>query len=337
MYNMPTSSDSDSKYTVADILSSMAKGEPVTPTFSGVHIPSFSTVISTPTSILTPTTIASLEQTFLDLSMPAVSTGMTQSGFVPPVVDPSCSNSRYSYEPDEDSMSSTSTDPDWMPTHGPKRSRNSEGKTGVNYSELAKKYPSTRRRNLKNEQVPPEEEERRRLRRERNKIAAAKCRQRRVDVTNTLLTETDGLEDQKASLEQEIQSLQQQKEQLEFLLQAHKPVCKHDIKAPKQQERKSIIVKAEPSSTVSSCQGSKGATSRPNSLPLAESRTAVTAATGVSISTPSNGIFTFGFDTMVDGHTGLTPVTGPSCASQVQRGSSDSSPDTLNSPTLISL
>ena len=35
--------------------------------------------------------------------------------------------------------------------------------------------------------VSPEEEERRRVRRERNKVAAAKCRQRRVDHTNRLL------------------------------------------------------------------------------------------------------------------------------------------------------
>ena len=36
-------------------------------------------------------------------------------------------------------------------------------------------------------QISPEEEERRRVRRERNKLAAAKCRQRRVDHTNRLI------------------------------------------------------------------------------------------------------------------------------------------------------
>lgn len=36
-------------------------------------------------------------------------------------------------------------------------------------------------------QLTPEEEERRQLRRERNKLAAAKCRQKRVDQTNQLL------------------------------------------------------------------------------------------------------------------------------------------------------
>ena len=36
-------------------------------------------------------------------------------------------------------------------------------------------------------QLSPEEEERRKVRRERNKQAAAKCRQRRVDHTNELI------------------------------------------------------------------------------------------------------------------------------------------------------
>mgnify|MGYP001613232853 CR=1 FL=1 len=37
-------------------------------------------------------------------------------------------------------------------------------------------------------QLTPEEAERRKVRRERNKLAAAKCRQRRVDLTNRLIT-----------------------------------------------------------------------------------------------------------------------------------------------------
>ena len=36
-------------------------------------------------------------------------------------------------------------------------------------------------------QLTPEEEQKRRVRRERNKLAAAKCRQRRVDHTNALV------------------------------------------------------------------------------------------------------------------------------------------------------
>jgi len=41
---------------------------------------------------------------------------------------------------------------------------------------------------MHNVQLSSEEVERRRVRRERNKQAAAKCRQKRVDLTNQLLT-----------------------------------------------------------------------------------------------------------------------------------------------------
>jgi len=37
-------------------------------------------------------------------------------------------------------------------------------------------------------QLAADDEQRRRIRRERNKLAAARCRQRRVDLTNELLT-----------------------------------------------------------------------------------------------------------------------------------------------------
>lgn len=52
--------------------------------------------------------------------------------------------------------------------------------------------PATRRnvggrRPNKNTGITPEEEERRRVRRERNKMAAARCRKRRMDHTNSLL------------------------------------------------------------------------------------------------------------------------------------------------------
>ena len=43
-----------------------------------------------------------------------------------------------------------------------------------------------RRSTIKMEELSPEEEERVRVRRERNKLAAARCRKRRVDQTDTL-------------------------------------------------------------------------------------------------------------------------------------------------------
>ncbi|XP_068198934.1 protein c-Fos-like [Antennarius striatus] len=70
-----------------------------------------------------------------------------------------------------------------------------------------------------------EEEERRRIRRERNKIAAAKCRNRRRELIDTLQAETDKLEDEKSTLQAEIDDLLKEKDRLEQLLEAHKPSC----------------------------------------------------------------------------------------------------------------
>ncbi|XP_061749707.1 protein c-Fos [Nerophis ophidion] len=80
-------------------------------------------------------------------------------------------------------------------------------------------------RKAKAEQLSPEEEEKKRIRRERNKMAAAKCRNRRRELTDTLQAETDTLEEEKASLETEITNLLKEKERLELILAAHKPLC----------------------------------------------------------------------------------------------------------------
>ncbi|KAI5094499.1 proto-oncogene c-Fos [Silurus meridionalis] len=78
----------------------------------------------------------------------------------------------------------------------------------------------------KMEQFAPEEEAKKRLRRERNKMAAAKCRNRRRELTDTLQAETDKLEDEKSSLQNDIANLLKDKERLEFILAAHQPICK---------------------------------------------------------------------------------------------------------------
>ncbi|XP_028314590.1 fos-related antigen 1a [Gouania willdenowi] len=85
-------------------------------------------------------------------------------------------------------------------------------------------HTSTRRRN--DEQLSQEELERRRIRRERNKLAAAKCRNRRRELTDSLQNETDDLEDEKSRLQKEIAELQKEKEKLELVLEAHRPICK---------------------------------------------------------------------------------------------------------------
>lgn len=74
--------------------------------------------------------------------------------------------------------------------------------------------------------LSPEEEEKRRVRRERNKLAAARCRKRRVDQTNDLLEKVLILENEKNKLQRDIQDLQAEKEDLECLLQSHRSQCK---------------------------------------------------------------------------------------------------------------
>ena len=167
------------------------------------------------------------------------------------------------------------------------------------------------------------------------------------------LQETEKLEAEKSDLENEIQNLQQQKDQLEFLLQAHVPLCKVDPQSG------SFKIKAEPSdgslnsaTTItpsSSCHLPSSSSSRPNSLPLERQRNGEVAVamgsscgpTGVPLSTPSSGLFTYtGLDGLVEGSTGLTPLAsgpGVSCASQLHRSESESGSETVSSPTLISL
>ncbi|XP_054509853.2 LOW QUALITY PROTEIN: protein FosB [Agelaius phoeniceus] len=86
--------------------------------------------------------------------------------------------------------------------------------------------PRARARRGREETLTPEEEEKRRVRRERNKLAAAKCRNRRRELTDRLQAETDQLEEEKAELESEIAELRKEKERLEFVLVAHAPACK---------------------------------------------------------------------------------------------------------------
>ncbi|KAK3708218.1 hypothetical protein RRG08_023627 [Elysia crispata] len=420
------------------------------------YLPNF--LVSSGTG-LTPTTIASIEQSLLELNnqqqqqqqqqssqnggggqsqqgAASAQAGrrdpVTQSGFVPPVVDHG-----HSAEVSQDSMDCSSDySDDWEPKK--KRGRLSVAgasssstnpdlivtSTGTINAAPQRKYT---RRN-KDEKLPPEEEERRRVRRERNKLAAAKCRQRRVDHTNELVEETEELERVQSELEQEIASLQQEKDQLEFILQAHQPVCKvaqrqvalaaaqvkvkverPSLSPPPHRngvpQNLSLTSSSSNSTTVTTTAVSTAhlipeqqhyqpsppsfsapspqavagghleslaATSRPNSLPLIKrnrarmlqaSADAANATTNsastpgtTTINTPTSGLsitpsslFCPGLDSMVDGSTGLTPITGLSCSSQVsgltgrtnaattEASNGASGTDAVGSPTLISL
>lgn len=72
----------------------------------------------------------------------------------------------------------------------------------------------------------PEEEAKRRVRRERNKLAAARCRKRREDHTSELQDQVDELENKKASISSEIQQLSQLRDELTELLDEHKRLTK---------------------------------------------------------------------------------------------------------------
>uniref|UniRef100_A0A7N6BC25 BZIP domain-containing protein n=1 Tax=Anabas testudineus TaxID=64144 RepID=A0A7N6BC25_ANATE len=70
-----------------------------------------------------------------------------------------------------------------------------------------------------------EEHERRKRRRERNKIAAAKCRNKKKEKTECLQKESEKLESVNADLKAQIEELKQQKQQLVYMLNLHRPTC----------------------------------------------------------------------------------------------------------------
>ncbi|XP_060947412.1 cyclic AMP-dependent transcription factor ATF-3 [Limanda limanda] len=70
-----------------------------------------------------------------------------------------------------------------------------------------------------------EEPDRRKRRRERNKVAAAKCRNKKKEKTETLQQESEKLESVNSELKAQIEELKQQKQQLVYMLNLHRPTC----------------------------------------------------------------------------------------------------------------
>ncbi|XP_041481547.1 cyclic AMP-dependent transcription factor ATF-3-like [Lytechinus variegatus] len=71
------------------------------------------------------------------------------------------------------------------------------------------------------EALSKEEEDKRRQRRERNRVAASKCRERRRERTFVLVEETERLESNKQDLLDEIDQLEEQKAKLVAILTEH--------------------------------------------------------------------------------------------------------------------
>lgn len=217
--------------------------------------------------------------------------------------------------------------------------------------------------------LSPEEEEKRKLRRERNKMAAARCRKRRVDQTNELVDKVNLLEKEKQKLQNDIQELQVMKEDLQFCLESHRAQCRitinivdrkspMDFKPPHPHMLLVDKIKIEPMdnvmeddlplppppkklmlSTANPTIGSVANQSlntptickpnRPMSLNVPMTMTPSQALgmnkniadmAGVQITTPSTGVCSmFNFDSLMDGGTGLTPVSQPlmpTCSTQ---------------------
>merc|ERR1740128_157320 len=187
---------------------------------------------------------------------------------------------------------------------------------------------------IKDEELCPEEEERRRVRRERNKMAAARCRKRRVDQTETLQIEVNEWQDKNRRLQEEAHSLQAQREELQFILEAHKSMCKQSQNRPvvtlPEAFGPRVVVKAEPPteletvrhlthaeamdevqvhSTTSASTSVYGKPQRPASLSLGGMKPSYTRCIeGIPIDTPTNAITSLNFDALMDGRTGLTPT-----------------------------
>ncbi|XP_078068380.1 fos-related antigen 2 isoform X3 [Mustelus asterias] len=216
-------------------------------------------------------------------------------------------------------------------------------------------------RRKRDEQLTPEEEEKRRVRRERNKLAAAKCRNRRRELTERLQDETEKLEEEKSGLQKEIAVLQKEKEKLEFVLVAHKSVCKmapgHDgrRRSPSPQPRagrtpNAVVVKQEPEEQAKLALPNPSKTQRSVIKPVTEISIAnnyfleaeplntpvVVTSTPASNVTPCAASLVFTYPNVPSLE---QEPASESCSKAHRRSSSsgDQSSDSLNSPTLLAL
>ncbi|KAH8027577.1 hypothetical protein HPB51_007127 [Rhipicephalus microplus] len=351
-----------------------------------INYSSFSGVTGIPTrttATLTPTTLKNIEETFLEYQRfpPAPVEHVHQAGFVPPVVNiaPYQQQQQWRRRPPRCVVlkpirlplsGHSSSSPGWwrssrrwtttgFPPALPQQQLEQQmqqisreiNNAPTPSPPLPPKPARTGggRRPNRNEKLSPEEEERRRIRRERNKLAAARCRKRRMDHTNSLIKETEELEEAKNKLQQEMAALRSEKENLEFLLEAHKASCKiPHVKCatttastmstlPQQRPQHLPIVTSADSGHVRNNHKLPNAPSRapkfsrPNSLAVtsvftnsvggnalnngssvpASCPSLLTEVAGVPIQTPSDGIFSF--DSIVEGTgatpTGTTPLT----------------------------
>ncbi|GBP35959.1 hypothetical protein EVAR_91510_1 [Eumeta japonica] len=178
------------------------------------------------TSTITPTQLRNFEQTYIELTN-CRGEQNAHVGFVPPSVSHANTygmlNSVGYCEPGSMSgMGALHVSPGPMSASG-----DSSSSPGLPTAAAPKRRNMGGRRPTKAPQdLTPEEEERRKIRRERNKMAAARCRKRRLDHTNELQEETDKLELAKKRLQDEYQQLSLTCEKLQAMLESHRPECR---------------------------------------------------------------------------------------------------------------
>uniref|UniRef100_A0A665V8D0 Fos-like antigen 2 n=1 Tax=Echeneis naucrates TaxID=173247 RepID=A0A665V8D0_ECHNA len=216
-----------------------------------------------------------------------------------------------------------------------------------------------RGRRKRDEQLTPEEEEKRRVRRERNKLAAAKCRNRRRELTEMLQGETEKLEEEKADLQKEIESLQKEKDKLEFMLVAHNPQHQqHQQCAPlpltmrpnmgTRAQMNQVVVKQEPEDEEENMGKPQRSVIKPICLGGGGVSSGIYCADGDSLNTPvvaaSTPAATPNAPSLIFTYPSMLEPESPSpssesCSKAHRRSSSsgDQSSDSLNSPTLLAL
>lgn len=246
------------------------------------------------------------------------------------------------------------------------------GHTALTRPGVIRSIGDARGRRKRDEQLTPEEEEKRRVRRERNKLAAAKCRNRRRELTEMLQGETEKLEEEKADLQKEIETLQKEKDKLEFMLVAHNPVCKLPLEerhqslhsqqcAPLPLTMRSnlslrgqmnalnpVVVKQEPLEDEDDDDDEDDVKVQHSVIkPIClgggmycsdgDSLNTPVVAASTPVSTPNNPSLIFTYPSMLEPES--PSPSSESCSKAHRRSSSsgDQSSDSLNSPTLLAL
>lgn len=339
--------------------------------FVGTELSNGAVTITKTTNTFTPTSRLELEQMFMEASeQPEIY--KNAAGFAPPPVTTTMSGGRTYVNLDskcwQGGSTTVVTPTSSIPTtfmvgaHGELHQASSVPERKVNRGGGRKPMKMEAE-----EDLSPEEAERREQRRERNKQAAARCRKRRLDQTMTLQEEVDQWEDKKSSLQEEIHALQAQKEELKFILDAHRNMCRrsrpqHQISNMPHPE---VAVKVEPvtdfmhgmmgdidvvHSTTTATTSTVGKASRPVSLNLGIKSNCVRSIEGIAIDTPTNVFTSLNFESLMEGRSGLTPtniltpvsisfnaaLNTPSCSTQQRNGYEIGTPDNI-SPKLVSL